>query len=101
MSYVEVGYALNNFICHKLGVVFSSEKLLSTAFWIMWEKGFFFFFLLGALVESISVPLRTQATIMFYLLKLTYNHAIENFIQGHLVIFSSYNGEYNTIVIIK
>ena len=71
MSYVGVGYSLNNLICHKLGVVFSSEKLLSTAFWIMWEKAcflffycFFYFFLLGALVESISVPLRTQATIM-------------------------------------
>ena len=44
VSYVGVGYSLNNLICHKLGVVFSSEKLLSTAFWIMWVKGFFFFF---------------------------------------------------------
>ena len=38
MSYVGVGYSLNNLICHKLGVVFSSEKILSTAFWIMRGK---------------------------------------------------------------
>ena len=47
VSYVGVGYSLNNLICHKLGVVFSSEKLLSTAFWIMWEKACFFFGFFG------------------------------------------------------
>ena len=63
---------------------------------------FSFFFLLVALVESISVPLRTQATIM--LLSVETNIIImplRFLYKEHLVIFFSYNGEYNTIVIIK
>ena len=40
---VGVGWAVNNFMCHKLGfrTVFSSDKLLSTVFWIMWDKACF------------------------------------------------------------
>ena len=41
VGHVGMGWGVNNFICHKLGVVFSSDKLLSTAFWIMWEKACF------------------------------------------------------------
>ena len=37
---------MNNVICHKFGFVFSSDKLLSTAFWIMWEKACFCLLLL-------------------------------------------------------
>ena len=40
----------------------SSDKLLSTAFWIMWEKAFF----VVVLVESISVQLRIQATFLLF-----------------------------------
>ena len=69
--------------------VFSSEKLLSTAFWIMWEKTCFFcFFLAVALVESISFPLRTQAA--FLLLSVETNVIImpsRYLYKEHLVIF--------------
>ena len=42
VGHVGMGWGVNNFICHKLGVLsFSSDKLLSTAFWIMWEKACF------------------------------------------------------------
>ena len=44
--------------------MFSSDKLLSTAFWIMFEKACFFFVV--AFGESISVPLRTQATFLLF-----------------------------------
>ena len=49
---------LNNLICHKLGVL--SFLLKKNGFWIMWEV----FFLVVALVYSISVPMRTQATFL-------------------------------------
>ena len=41
VGHVGMGWGVNNFICHKLGVLSSSDKLLSTAFWIMWEKACF------------------------------------------------------------
>ena len=50
----------------------------------MWGKAFFFFFfLLVALVESISVPLRTNGNLSAFIYwKQHNNHAIEIFIQG-------------------
>ena len=44
MSYVWVGYSLNNLICHKLGVVFSSEKIIVNCFLDNVGEGMFFFF---------------------------------------------------------
>ena len=38
---VGVGWAVNNFISQVRVSVFSSGKLLSTTFWIMWEKACF------------------------------------------------------------
>ena len=38
---VGVGWAVNNFMSQVRVSVFSSEKLLSTALWIMWEKACF------------------------------------------------------------
>ena len=60
------------------------------------------FVLVVALVESISVPLRTQAT--FLLLSAGTNVIImplRFLYKEHLVIIFLYNWEYNTIVIIK
>ena len=60
------------------------------------------FILVVALVESISVPLTTQAT--FLLLSVETNVIIMPSIflyKEHLVIIFGYNWEYNTIVIIK
>ena len=60
------------------------------------------FYSVVALVESISVPLRTQAT--FLLLSVGTNVIIipSRFLyKEHLVIIFLYNWKYNTIVIIK
>ena len=40
VGHVGMGWGVNNFICHKLEFL-SSDKLLSIAFWIMWEKACF------------------------------------------------------------
>ena len=38
---VGVGWDVNNFMSQVRVSVFSSDKLLSTAFWIMWDKACF------------------------------------------------------------
>ena len=41
MGHVGMGWGVNNFMSQVWCSVFSSDKLLSTAFWIMWEKACF------------------------------------------------------------
>ena len=42
VGHVGMGWGVNNFICHKFGVLsFLLTNYWSTAFWIMWEKACF------------------------------------------------------------
>ena len=46
VGHVGMGWGVNNFMSQVRCSVFSSDKLLSTAFWIMWEKACFCLYLL-------------------------------------------------------